>query len=161
MFAPGIPCIFRSLDGGASWEDITANLPRCGMSAMKVNPHTGELYKGSVIGTWVYPSAYEVNVGEKQSKPNEFRLKQNAPNPFNPETHIEFELPRAGQVRLAVISLTGAPIRTLENAHRNAGRYSIDWDGRDDFGRSAPSGVYFYRLTAGGLMRTGKMTLLR
>ncbi len=54
--AVGYPCIFRSTDGGATWEDITGNLPRKGMGAMAVNPHTGELFKGSSIGTWIYPA---------------------------------------------------------------------------------------------------------
>ena len=56
MHAAGLPCIFRSVDGGYNWEDITYNLPRAGMSAMAVNPHTGELFVGSPFGTWVFPS---------------------------------------------------------------------------------------------------------
>jgi hypothetical protein len=56
--ASGHECIFRSMDGGIAWENITGNLPRNGMSAMAVNPHTGELYKGSCIGTWIYPAPY-------------------------------------------------------------------------------------------------------
>jgi len=55
MTASGIPCIFRSMDGGTSWEDITYNLPRLGMAAMRINPHTGELFKGGGTGTWVFP----------------------------------------------------------------------------------------------------------
>ena len=50
----GYPCVFRSADSGETWEDITGNLPKKGMSAMAVNPHTGDLYKGSPIGTWIY-----------------------------------------------------------------------------------------------------------
>ncbi len=57
-FAAGLPCIFRSLDGGYTWQDITYNLPRAGMSAISVNPHTGELMRGGVYGTWVFPPPY-------------------------------------------------------------------------------------------------------
>ncbi len=56
MHATGVSCVWRSMDGGFAWSDITENLPREGMSAMAVNPHTGELFKGSAIGTWIYPS---------------------------------------------------------------------------------------------------------
>jgi photosystem II stability/assembly factor-like uncharacterized protein len=56
MHATGLSCIWRSLDGGSTWEDITENLPRMGMSAMTVNPHTSELYRGSAFGTWIYPA---------------------------------------------------------------------------------------------------------
>lgn len=57
-FMPGMAQVFRTRDGGISWEDISANLPRVGVSAMEVNPHTGELFVGSFIGTWVYPAPY-------------------------------------------------------------------------------------------------------
>jgi PKD repeat protein len=58
MMAGGISCIWRSTDGGATWEDITLNLPRDGMSAMAVSPLTGELFKGSCMGTWIFPPPY-------------------------------------------------------------------------------------------------------
>lgn len=60
MFASGIDCAWRSLDGGRNWENISENLPRIGLSAMAVNPHTGELFIGSGIGTWIYPSPYSM-----------------------------------------------------------------------------------------------------
>ncbi|MDY6970101.1 MAG: hypothetical protein SVR08_15810, partial [Spirochaetota bacterium] len=52
----GLPCVFRSLDGGYSWKDITYNHPRTGAKAMAVNPHTSELYRGSAYGTWIFPA---------------------------------------------------------------------------------------------------------
>ncbi len=59
MFASGIPGIWRSVDGGDSWEDISNNLPRTGQHTMAVNPHTGSLFTGSIVGTWVFPPPYE------------------------------------------------------------------------------------------------------
>lgn len=58
MMGSGISCVWRSTDGGATWQDISRNLPRDGMSAMAVSPHTGELFRGSCIGTWVFPPPY-------------------------------------------------------------------------------------------------------
>ena len=58
MMGGGMSCIWRSTDGGTTWEDITLNLPRDGMSAMAVNPHTGELFQGSCFGTWIFPPPY-------------------------------------------------------------------------------------------------------
>ena len=161
MFESGIPCIFRSLDGGDSWEDITANLPRCGMSAMKVNPHTGELYKGSLIGTWIYPSSYEVRVGRCETSPTDFHLKQNYPNPFNPTTRIEFSLAQPGPVKLEVFSINGDIVRTLLNRKVSAGQFSVSWDGVNDSGALVPSGIYFYRLIAKDVQLVGKATLMR
>ncbi len=56
MYATGISNVWRSLDGGDSWTDISANLPRIRVGAMGVNPHTGELYIGTHAGTWIYPA---------------------------------------------------------------------------------------------------------
>jgi hypothetical protein len=58
-WASGYPCVFRSVNGGAAWEDITSNSPRIGAAAIAVHPHTGELLRGSVAGTWIYPAPYE------------------------------------------------------------------------------------------------------
>jgi len=59
MFASGRSGIWRSIDGGENWEDISNNLPRIGQHTMAVSPHTGELFTGSVVGTWVFPPPYE------------------------------------------------------------------------------------------------------
>ena len=59
MSASGISNAWRSADGGMTWEDISYNLPRIGIQAMAVNPHTGELFIGSACGTWVLPPPYE------------------------------------------------------------------------------------------------------
>ncbi|MBD3242094.1 MAG: hypothetical protein GF331_16000 [Chitinivibrionales bacterium] len=58
MFAAGAPCVYRSTDTGHSWIDVSGNLPRTGIGAMAVNPHTGELYKGSAVGTWILSPPY-------------------------------------------------------------------------------------------------------
>jgi photosystem II stability/assembly factor-like uncharacterized protein len=57
MFASGGPIVLRTINGGETWEDISGNLSRMG-GALKVNPHTGELYRGSMFGTWIFPAPY-------------------------------------------------------------------------------------------------------
>lgn len=59
MSSSGISNVWRSTDSGATWEDISYNLPRIVMQAMAVNPHTGELFVGSAVGTWIFPPPYE------------------------------------------------------------------------------------------------------
>lgn len=55
MAASGVPCVFRSTDGGSTWEDITRNSPMTGSDTLQVNPHTGELFRGTLSGTWIFP----------------------------------------------------------------------------------------------------------
>ncbi len=88
-------------------------------------------------------------------------LLENAPNPFNPMTTIRFETRRAGTVALTVFDLRGHRVRALVTGHREAGLHEVVWDGRDDQGRAASSGVYAYRLDAGGISQVRRMLLVR
>ena len=83
------------------------------------------------------------------------------PNPFNPATTLELELPRAGRVTLAIYDLAGRQLRTLLDDRRPAGHLSLRWDGRDDTGTVLPSGVYLARLTAADETRWRRLTLLK
>jgi hypothetical protein len=88
-------------------------------------------------------------------------LAQNYPNPFNPTTRITFGLSAPTHVSLRIYDAAGRLVRALVNEERRAGRYEDSWDGRDSNGRSVASGIYFYRLAAGGFEQTRKMALLR
>ncbi len=83
------------------------------------------------------------------------------PNPFNPQTTIVYDLAVAGPVSLEVFDLRGSRVRTLVAETRPAGRQSAVWNGRDDRGQAAASGVYMARLTAGGARQMKKMVLLK
>ena len=88
-------------------------------------------------------------------------LEQNYPNPFNPSTAIPFALPRSGAVQLEIYDILGQKIRTLASGRTGAGYYTMVWNGRDDFGRQAAAGVYFYLLQTGDFRQTRKMTLIK
>ena len=89
-------------------------------------------------------------------------LAQNVPNPFNPRTTIDFELPEAARVRLDVYDLTGRHIRTLLSWERvEAGHRSVVWEGCDNTGQAVAAGVYLYRLKAGAVSETKRMTLVK
>jgi hypothetical protein len=83
------------------------------------------------------------------------------PNPFNPMTTLRFDLPRDGRATLVVYDLRGAPVRALVDAVLPRGSHLADWDGRDDRGRDAPSGIYLARLVAGSAVRTARLCLAR
>ncbi|MGD9548115.1 MAG: trypsin-like peptidase domain-containing protein [Candidatus Krumholzibacteriia bacterium] len=85
----------------------------------------------------------------------------NHPNPFNPLTKVSFTLDRAGEIRLAVYDVQGRLVRTLLAASLESGDHSVVWNGLDDHGRHAGSGVYFARMTAGDQVVDHKMVLLK
>jgi flagellar hook assembly protein FlgD len=93
--------------------------------------------------------------------PEEFSLAQNYPNPFNSSTVIRFDLPSSGMVQLVLYNLAGQQIATLAQGARQAGTHTLHWDGRDDDGRDLASGLYLYRLQAGGQMQMRKLVLIR
>ncbi|MCC6398107.1 MAG: T9SS type A sorting domain-containing protein, partial [Bacteroidetes bacterium] len=98
-----------------------------------------------------------VDVAElDESIPQSYALEQNYPNPFNPATTIRFALPSSGNARLEVYNMLGERVATILDEIRSAGVHAVRFDAD-----GLPSGTYFYRLTAGGEVRTRRMVLLR
>ena len=86
--------------------------------------------------------------------PNKFFLSQNHPNPFNPETTIQFSLPQTSHVSIEIVTLSGRHIETLIDGTVSAGIHNIQWNGSE-----VPSGIYICRLKAGQSIQTRKMIL--
>jgi len=105
------------------------------------------------------PSVTDV---EDQNLPLEFSLSQNYPNPFNPTTTIEFMLPEQLPVELRVYDMLGREVATLLRGDvMNPGRHIIRWNGRNNFNETVATGVYFYRIVAGGHVQAKKMVLVK
>jgi M6 family metalloprotease-like protein len=88
-------------------------------------------------------------------------LYQNQPNPFNPSTQIQFVLPEASRVRLAVYDVQGRLVTTLVDGDRPSGLNEVRWNGRSARDEPVATGVYFYRLEAGKRVLTRKLLLLK
>jgi uncharacterized protein (TIGR02145 family) len=109
-------------------------------------------------------SDFSITVRKKNAVSNEIStevpqaltLHQNYPNPFNPSTQITFEVPNQTKVRLAVYDLLGREVAILIDEVRPAGNYEVTFDAS-----SLPSGMYVYRLSAGGQILTQQMTLIK
>ena len=101
--------------------------------------------------------------------PKSIELKQNYPNPFNPTTTIKYELPKTAFVKIAVYDIAGRIVTTLVDRKMTAGFQSVVWDGTDQFGKPAASGMYIYQIQADdpsstsnhSFIRSGKMVLLK
>ena len=90
-----------------------------------------------------------------------YDLHQNFPNPFNPGTTINFDLPVTELVKFNIYNNLGQKVRSLTNREFTAGTHQVKWDGHDEFGREAPAGVYFYQIQAGSFQAANKMLLIK
>ncbi len=110
-------------------------------------------------GTWVPPTT---SVESPANGPVGFTLLASYPNPFNPSTTVEYILGAHAHVRLAVYDLLGQQIRLLADGPEAVGRHQVRWDGADDRGLDASTGIYFCRLTVdGNAVGLAKLILLR
>ena len=87
---------------------------------------------------------------------NDFRLSQNYPNPFNPSTTIEYQIPQSSFVTIKVYDVLGKEVVTLINGEMPAGIHEVNFEPKD-----LPSGLYLYKISAGGFEQTRKMLLLK
>jgi flagellar hook assembly protein FlgD len=109
-------------------------------------------FDGGCVGTAV----------ETPQTPARFALHQNVPNPFNPTTTITYDVPaNGGQITIKVYDVSGRLIRALIDGMQTAGAKSVQWNGRNENGTSVATGVYFYKMTAPGYVKTRKMVLLQ
>ncbi len=94
--------------------------------------------------------------------PQQFRLYDNFPNPFNPTTTLRFDLPHSVRnVQLVVYDILGQKVAVLYSGNLMAGRYSYQWNARNQFGSPVPSGIYFASFKAGTYSKTVKMMLVK
>ncbi|MBI4810963.1 MAG: T9SS type A sorting domain-containing protein, partial [Ignavibacteriales bacterium] len=70
-----------------------------------------------------------------------FALLHNYPNPFNPSTTIEYQLPKTGNVEIKIFSINGQLVKTLESTHKIAGTHAVVWDGKNNTGQTVASGL--------------------
>lgn len=149
--------IFRSEDGGTTWENFNSGLSNGGVWSF-VQDNSGYVYAGT-NGSGVFRTQAAILTGvepQTVSQIQSFELKQNYPNPFNPSTQIEFSLQKSGAVYLDVIDAIGRTVAVLVNDNRSAGQYRVSFNGS-----GVASGVYVYRMQFDGITEIRKMLLVR
>ncbi len=127
-----------------------------------------EFWDGDIDDVWIYNRALsedeidslfsiitDINKSE-DNLPINFALHLNYPNPFNPITTINYQIPELSFVTLKIYDVLGSEVTTLLNEEKEVGGYEVEFDGR-----GLPSGIYFYRLQAGSFIETKKMLLLK
>ncbi len=150
--------IIHSTDDGLTWKAQRSGT-HWPLYSIWLKGDTGTIvgYDGTILHTNTGGIVTTVErTPEGTQGPNQFVLKQNYPNPFNPSTVIRYQLSVASQVKLCIFNLLGQEIATLIDEHKPQGSYSVKWNAE-----RFPSGMYFYRLTAGGFVETKKLVLLK
>lgn len=135
----------------AIWDNFYEN-------ASEVTTHGIE---PSVLTSRPSSESQQKMVVEAMQVPSEFSLSQNIPNPFNPETMIQFTLPDEHRACLTIYNISGQQIVTLLDEQMPRGRHSVVWNSKDATDKDVASGVYFYQLTAGDFRAIRKMLLIR
>ena len=160
------------LGGGIDLDARAWQVVELPLSMFEVEaPIDGIVFSGNLAGTFylddlrlltIVETSRPTAVEEDESAtPRTFSLGQNYPNPFNSGTVIRFELPEAGETKLTVYNLVGQVVASIVDGTRDAGAYTVRWDGRDEDGRSLATGVYIYRMQSGNDVETRKLLLLR
>ena len=153
--------IFQSTNGGANWVLQSTGITTSLNSLCFTDAQTGwavgaagRILKTTTGGiTFIQPISNEI--------PDMFSLYQNYPNPFNPVTRIKYDIPpskgaRGMMTKLIIYDVLGKEVQTLVNQQLSPGTYEVEWDGSNH-----PSGVYFYKLSAGDFSETGKAILIK
>ncbi|MFH2036783.1 MAG: FlgD immunoglobulin-like domain containing protein [Candidatus Zixiibacteriota bacterium] len=119
------------------------------------------IYDTDVKGYLLIGTEKYLNDLSSELLPMTFSLEQNYPNPFNPMTYIEYAIPQAGHVTLDIFNVLGQKVRSLVDGEMSAGAHTAVWDSNDNSGNSVATGVYFYRLQFGDMVKHKKMVLLK
>jgi hypothetical protein len=111
------------------------------------------------------PASLEVEITTTDNEDNDVilatSLKENYPNPFNPETTISFSIAQNEFVAVKIYNIKGQNVKTLLRENLTKGNHKVVWNGLDNKGNQVNSGIYFYRLEAGDFTTTKKMTLIK
>ena len=141
-------------------DDVTTE----DIDGLKVGEKIAFTYDGDTLTSHIQfnpMSFHEVKLDYDTFLPTTFALHQNHPNPFNPITTIRYDLPENGPISIIIYDLMGREIKTLVKEVSDPGRYSVNWNGRNQWGKQIASGMYFYRMETPGFQSVKKLIFLK
>jgi len=109
----------------------------------------------------VLPDNGWVALDDDMMIPGEFALYNNYPNPFNPTTVLDYDIPENSFVKITVYDMMGRRVKTLVNTNQSAGFKSVVWDATNIVGQPVAAGVYIYTIVAGDFRQTKKMAFIK
>jgi subtilisin family serine protease len=169
----GVSVTGGSADALNNVERVIVAAPAPGLWTVRVRGSSvpmGPQGYAVVVNGDLFPAVAEAALGpteggatrsEADPLPAEFRLHAPSPSPFRGSTRLQLAVPERADVRLDVFDVTGRRVRTLLDRSVSPGEHRLTWDGRDDAGRPVAAGIYFFRATAPGVVKTARAVLLR
>lgn len=155
--------VYYTSNGGSTWVNKSNRASINDFYGSYLAPD-GKLYATSLLESNIFKNANMFTVGIKvisNSMPDKFELMQNYPNPFNPSTNIKYQITNNCFITLKVYDILGKEVGTLVNEYQKAGTYEVPFSINQFSNNQLPSGVYFYKLTAGDYSVTKKMILVK
>jgi hypothetical protein len=165
--------VFWTPDEGETWLEIATNVPG---NSLTWNLPADMTTETALVRVFVYDeqgllgydssdAVFEITGqftdAPSSTRPRSFALLQNSPNPFNPRTEINFDLPRDENVNISVYDVKGRLVRTLLSEPMTYGSHKVVWEGEDNHGNRVATGVYYYRIVAGSFTATKSMVLVK
>jgi FlgD Ig-like domain/Beta-propeller repeat len=181
--APGVPLNFVYANGALTWSESDAAdfdhfsiygseatafsagavlIAQTGATTIDVSVHPFPFYYATATDAAGNESrAARVQTGPGLT-PQGYQLAVNAcPNPFNPKTTVRYDVPSTGRVVVNIYDASGSRVATLVDSRRDAGSYSVEWEGRDAHGAPVSTGIYFVRVAFGNQTTTRKIALVK
>lgn len=156
--------IFKTTDSGETWVRQASAVGNFlhGAAITRENSAVVVGVLGSILKT---NQLHVVSVKDDSPKistsPKDFVLEQNYPNPFNPSTTISYEVQKKAWYNLTIYNVKGRQVRELQHKLQTPGSYRVQWDGSDDNGRLAPTGIYFARMSSRFEMQVIKLLYIK
>jgi plastocyanin len=142
--------------GAQTWTNTTGTVFTYVAQIPGTYNYQCDVHAPGMSGSFTAAVATGVNDEARRSQPSAFHLDQNYPNPFNPSTHITYSLAQNSSVSLKLFNAIGEEVATLVKGFQASGIHDVSFDGT-----SLPTGIYLYRLEAGGSVATKRLVHLK
>ncbi len=183
--SPAVKAVFNSFQTTANYDRLYIyDGPDKTYPQVSGSPFSGDNSPGEIVATnsagaltfyftsnpiladagWdadIFSTGISEIAGSRQRSVTSFKLFSAYPNPFNPETHIRYQLPERSEVRVAIYDVLGREVRTLFNGWQNQGEFSLVWDGKSNTAEQLSSGIYICHIKAGKYSAKQKLLLIR
>ena len=122
--------------------------------------NSGGLFTFSDIGSFSI-NRTGIDEAHDSERPEDFGIAGNYPNPFNPQTHISYQVAEKSYIEISIYNSVGQKIKDLIYEEKDIGSYNVMWDGMDNYGNNVSSGIYLCRMKVDNKIFNRKMLLLR